>query len=891
MRVTGGREHSGRGWWIATGLSAVTSAVAASLVVFLKAADSSGSWLWWIAPGIAGLSGVSFVVKARYEQSREPRGPGLPRPLGAPPHNVPVLGSYFTGRVQEHAWIEEAFRPSVRGRKRLRRRPQSRLPRVCVVYGQSGVGKSQLAVSYARRHLTRHNITWWLNASRPDTLRVELLELAAHVNIPDHESKNVVLVKLWNWLRANPGWLLVYDGVEPEDPVVRGQLEALLDSDGEVLITTRRRAGQDYVTDHQIELRTFTSTEGLAFLKNRTNTTDGEDAAELTALGDQLGWLPLALEQAAAHIAQTGMTVQEYLRDLPQAASEEDTLRLAIERITRTSLAAVDLLRLCAFLACEDIPRVTLMQGRSVVPEQLRRVMDNPAAFEHEVLLLLDHSLLTRTDATRVGHAIYGMHPRVQELIRERLDIDGRLEWSQAAVRLVEVCFPDTPEQLDSRAACERLMPHVEAVIGKLAWADETDGRLGASQDPEALVRLLHRVGTYQEQRCEWVRALLLFEQEAELCEIGIGLTIRRAGARLAVARQYYLLAALDKAEKECRKALDACLEHAGEAEFLLLQAQCQRQLGGIMRERNRFTEALNAVRTAVEIYDRQEPGWDSLDPAIAEQEIGMIHRNAGQLHQATVHYEHALTLIPSRGSQQPGEYTVFRAMLTRDFGIVAQDRGELETACRELTEALDVFREYRGPEDFETAQVAKFLADVRRRMGDQAYEQARRARQPLRIRELRRKARAEWAAADSLLKPVLELHRKRQETEAHKYASCLNKLGSLQFSQGRIDEARSTLEEAAQIYLDKYGPQHHYRAKAFTRLGPVLRAAGDLPQAEHVLREAQKIFKEALGHDHPVLIAVYEHLADCAADRGGHQEAAALRAEAARIRPLLWLD
>jgi tetratricopeptide (TPR) repeat protein len=274
----------------------------------------------------------------------------------------------------------------------------------------------------------------------------------------------------------------------------------------------------------------------------------------------------------------------------------------------------------------------------------------------------------------------------------------------------------------------------------------------------------------------------------------------------------------------------------------------------------------------------------------VAEQEIGMIYRNAGRLPRAASHYEHALSLIPSRGSQQPGEYVVFRAMLRRDLGIVAQDRGDLGTARRELAEALDVFREYRGPEDFETAQVAKFLADVRRRLGDQAHEEARRSHHPLRIRELRRTTRAELTAAHALLEPVLELHRKRQETEAHKYAACLNKLGSLQFSQGRIDEARRTLEEAAQIYLTKYGPRHHYRGKSLTRLGPVLHAVGQKARAEQVLREAEEIFKEALGNDHPVLIAVYEHLAACATDRGGREEAAALRAEAERIHHSLWL-
>jgi tetratricopeptide (TPR) repeat protein len=310
--------------------------------------------------------------------------------------------------------------------------------------------------------------------------------------------------------------------------------------------------------------------------------------------------------------------------------------------------------------------------------------------------------------------------------------------------------------------------------------------------------------------------------------------------------------------------------------------------LGGIMRERNRFPEALEAVQTAVKIYEGQTWREESLDWAVAEQEIGLIHRNAGQLAQAVVHYERAEERIPSRGSQEPPEYTVFRAMLQRDLGIVAQDRGQLELAEERLNSALETCKVHRGGEDFETAQVAKFLADVLRRRGEQHREDARRTVQPLRRLDLARQARAALVRADALLGPVVELHSKRSEAEEHKYASCLNKLGSLRLAQGRTAEAKRILEQAEKIYRRAYGNQHYYRAKSLTRLGPVLRAEGDDLGAERVLRDAGEIFRTALGGDHPVLMAVYEHLADCVADRGDHREAEQLRGEANRIRQSL---
>ncbi|MFF3374224.1 tetratricopeptide repeat protein [Streptomyces sp. NPDC002680] len=874
-----------RSRWVVISAGTGTGVVAAIPLV-VKAAP------WWLTVGamvIVGLTAgvASYAIhRPPSDSATAPAGPpqGTPHKLG-PPHNLPVLSRYFTGRTAESDRIMTMLRRTTR-----RRRDERPVPRICVLYGATGAGKSQLAVAYARRQLPRHSLTWWLNASRPDALRTELLQFAQYVGIPDEESKNVVLMNLWRWLRDQRGWLLVYDGCPAYDDALAGLLPS--EGDGEVLITTQQHQDWHGLCEAPVQLRVFPEHEGIEFLRRRLDSTpedlsDEDQRTALTALGRQLGWLPLALEQAAAYIVQAEIPVAEYLSSLPGGASVEDTFRRAIERISGTSPAAVDLLRLCTFLASEDVERATLTQHRSVLPTRLREVMADPVVFNREVLLLVDHSLLTRSGDWRKGSAAYGMHPRVQILIHDELPLPERLEWSQAAVRLMEASFPTAPELLESRRKCERLMPHVEAVIDKLAWGDDADGGLGASQDPAALARLMHRVGTYQEHRCDWVRALDSFEREATLREIGNGDSLARATARYAVARQHYLLAALDNAERESRRALELCENHDDEA-FLRLQALCQRQLGGIMRERNRFPAALEAVQTAVKIYEGQVWREESLDWAVAEQEIGLIHRNAGQLRQAVVHYERAADRIPSRGNQEPPEHTVFRAMLTRDLGIVAQDRGDLALAEQRLSEALELFKDHRGAEDFETAQIAKFLADILRRRSERHREEAHRAIRPLRRRSLRRLAHAELDRAERILLPVVELHSKRSDAEEHKHAACLNKLGSLRLAQGRTTEARDILRKAESIYRRAYGEQHYYRAKSLARLGPVLRAAGDGAGAERVLRNAGDIFRNALGNDHPVLMAVYGHLADCVRDRGGVEEATRLRAESERIRQSL---
>ncbi|WP_406492093.1 hypothetical protein [Streptomyces sp. NBC_01604] len=851
------------------------------------AQETHGTTLMVLASSAGVLGGISAISGyfSVHRPSSASSAPGSTDSdaLYVPPPNIPTVSRYFTGRTDELKSVARALGRSDHGDG----------VRICVVHGRGGLGKTQLAIAYADERLRQAgSLVWWLSAPSYERLMGELLELAACLGIPEHNSKSVMLNRLWGRLRDTPGWLLVYDDVQ-EDSL--GPLSARASDarpsllprtgPGSVLITTQRREGWHHLPEpiEVIALPDLTAEEGHAFLRKRIEADD--DGKAIDELGAQLHWLPLALDQAGAYIADAEISVKEYLRRLPghPTGNAAATFRLSIERIVSAAPEAEDLMRLCSFLASEDVGRDMLLHHRELIPSPLREVMRDEAEFNRVVRRLSNHSLLSRSGDSRGASVSYAMHPQVQSFVREGMDTQARLLWSQSVVQLLEAAFPLTPELLDERAACERLMPHVEAVSAELVWgADADDHEYGAARDPQALARLLHRVGIYQEHRCDWVHALEYFEKEATLRETHPGDALGLATAQLAVARQLYLLARLSEAEEQCRQALDQCLLRPDDPAFLPLRAQCLRQLGGILRENLQFPEALEAVELAIDIYERHGAEWDGLDWAVAEQEAGMIHRNAGQLAKALERYAQAGRRIPRNGSQEPREHKIFRAMLQRDVGIVAQDRGDLEKAEQELREALEVLKASRGMDDFETSQIAKFLGDVRRRQGEELRLRARRTPRPFLRRRLYREARAHLREAAQLLDAVVELHRKRREAEAHKYAACLNKLGSLQHAQGRTALALETLREAEEIYVTKYSSDHHYRAKTLSRLGPVLLSAGDRQAAEQALREAEGIICSRLTDVHPSLVAVYERLAVCTHDA---QEASAYLIRARHIK------
>ena len=182
------------------------------------------------------------------------------------------------------------------------------------VQGLGGVGKSTLAVQYAWENRERYAGVWWLGAESSAGIVDGLVALGA-VFIPD-------LVKVDDPVRAaettlsfiadggfERPWLLLYDNVEQPD-----MLDGLTPRAGaQVLITSRLPDWTGRATP--IPLDVFSEDEAVQFLLNRSRRTDAEGAKRLA---HDLGYLPLALDHAAAFCVETGDRFDEYAKRLAQ---------------------------------------------------------------------------------------------------------------------------------------------------------------------------------------------------------------------------------------------------------------------------------------------------------------------------------------------------------------------------------------------------------------------------------------------------------------------------------------------------------------------------------------------------------------------------------------------
>jgi Tfp pilus assembly protein PilF len=615
-----------------------------------------------------GIRGVVEELRSR------PLSPGPDRSQRLPAiWNVPYLRNpHFVGR---DALLDELHGKLTDGRIAL-----------TAMHGMGGVGKTQLALEYAYRQATDFDLVWWLRANNPATLLEGYAALAGPLGVaPPDESELAALAEaVCRELVRRDRWLLVFDAAsEPSE------LEVLLPKGGggRVLITSRN-PGWPFAS--ALEVPVLSRGDTVRFLLARTKQ---NDEAAARALADQLGDLPLAVEQAAAYMVETGLTLATYLELFRTRRSElwheekppvgypetvGTTWTMAVDRLRAAEPRAVDLLSLCAFLAPEAIPRRLLAEHDGALPSDLGEAVADPLRLNRLVGALRRYSLVEVT-----GEGL-NLHRLVQAATRDALTGATTRRWVEAAVAMMNAAFPYVEDDPSTWAPSGELLAHALAAAGH----GETAG-----PDLPGLPRLLNEAASFLETRAEFDRARTTYQRALKLAEETLGPCDPK------VATYANNLGHALRAQGDLPGAR-ACFEQAlaiDEASFgpeHPTVASDVNNLGRVLRAQGDLAGARASYERALKIFE-SHLGADHPDVATIVNNQGAVLQDLGDLTGARACYERALAIDEAAfGPEHPNV-----AIRVNNLGTVLQDQADLAGARAAFERALHLFEKFLASE------------------------------------------------------------------------------------------------------------------------------------------------------------------------------------------------
>lgn len=168
----------------------------------------------------------------------------------------------FIGRTAEIDAIHEVLRPDEVSTEQRR----------VVLGGKGGIGKTQLAIAYARHHQRSYTSVLWLNATSESTLYATLrLVVQAFSTIEQLEEleNQDVLARVHKWLSwpNNTRWLLIFDNYDEPDQF---NINSFCPNTchGSIIITTRL---PEQITGQQVQVQPLQDiNNGLAILQARS---------------------------------------------------------------------------------------------------------------------------------------------------------------------------------------------------------------------------------------------------------------------------------------------------------------------------------------------------------------------------------------------------------------------------------------------------------------------------------------------------------------------------------------------------------------------------------------------------------------------------------------------
>ncbi len=605
--------------------------------------------------------------------------------------NVPARNDFFTGREEILSKLHEALRDGERAAVKQ------------AISGLGGIGKTQIAIEYAHRYADAYSHVFWVSAESESALTSGFASLAQELGLPVKQEQSETVAAVKRWMTENSGWLMIFDNADAPE-IVTDFIPAPLQ--GKVLLTSRAQNFDALGVAAPISLDVLSPDEAFRFFLTRTGkeSLNEDEARAARELAEEFGWLPLALEQAAAYVSVRKIDFKKYLemyrarrKDVLSQTNTETVAtiwRANFDDVEAESPAAADILRISAFFAPDDIPLELIEKGATEISESVAAAMRTALTVNDVLEPLMRYSLIHLNEA----NATYGVHRLLQAIMQDAMTEPERRNWAEKAVKAVDGAFPDVSD-FYQWGACERFLPHGTHLAGVM---DE----FGLETAEAATV--LNDCGHFLKERARYGAALPLLKRALAIREKALGSEHPdTAGSLNNLAELYSEQGEYGKAEPLYERAL-AITEKALGVEHPDMAASLN-NLAALYYARGEYGKALPLFERALAIWEKALGGEHPLT-ATSLNNLAELYQAQREYAKALPLYERALAIWEEAlGADHPET-----ARALNNLALLYYVQGNYAKPEPLCVRALEIFEKALGPEHPLTKKCAGLLSRIR---------------------------------------------------------------------------------------------------------------------------------------------------------------------------------
>jgi tetratricopeptide (TPR) repeat protein len=416
------------------------------------------------------------------------------------------------------------------------------------LYGMGGIGKTQTALQYVYNNRSHYDRIYWVSAVNQASLLAGFQKIAktARLTTPTPATPTQIAEIVLAWLRLEQSWLIVIDNLDDFEAVKGFLPENSVER--HTLITTRNRNSSG-IPAEGVEVPLLDRDDAIALLSvlaKITVTPESTEERQAEAIVEQLGYLPLAIEQAAAYIREVtgdfGAYQEQYhqsrdtiLRWIPSgnrsySYSVATTWSMSFDVVQQTHADAAKLFRLLSFLNPDGILIDFLLAGVTVLDKPLRKVL---AIHNEMATALLQLEKFSLVKWNRPAKTI-SMHRLMQSVVKDKLSKKELDDYFQTIIDMCDQSFP-AEVTYATRSICRT---YLSQVVGPLLEIN-TKPTIKFAKVLERIGNFLGSDGKFHDSEKVLLRAL---EINSEIKSVSRIYTLRLDNIYCSLAQLYEML-------------------------------------------------------------------------------------------------------------------------------------------------------------------------------------------------------------------------------------------------------------------------------------------------------------------------------------------------------------